>query len=216
MQHWSLEGNGENSILTGQDLDPHLFISGLGNDSFANKDNRILGDAVSCNHTQKNLIQSQLSLNTINNKKGLTINHWFYIDEDINYAGDLVFAGNSCTLFITYKDDRVWLRTDTPEANNVTLNNTFFEWSKVNMHTLVVDIENEMMYSYLNGEFVTSRNYGGTLDFSNFTLRDDYKYNYAQQRTIDEISIWNKQLDPSTIKNLYNKGQAIPFKNWRY
>jgi hypothetical protein len=103
---------------------------------------------------------------------------------------------------------------------NVTLTTSIIPDLETWYHTVLV-VNRNQMYLYINGNLAGTQYIVGVTTFNNafvgFYLSNDYYDgvpNYQINGAIDEVGIWNRMLNESEIKALYNFGNGLPVENF--
>lgn len=105
-------------------------------------------------------------------------------------------------------------------SNDVTLTTSIVPDLETWYHTVLV-VNRNQMYLYINGNLAGTQYIVGFTTFDNafvgFYLSNDYYDgvpNYQINAAIDEVGIWNRMLNESEIKALYNFGNGLPIENF--
>jgi hypothetical protein len=124
--------------------------------------------------------------------------------------------GIVASLFVSFTNQFEFYST----SNNVTLTTSITPDLETWYHTVLV-VNRNQMYLYINGNLAGTQYIVGVTTFDNafvgFYLSNDYYDgvpNYQINGAIDEVGIWNRMLNESEIKALYNFGNGLPVENF--
>lgn len=124
--------------------------------------------------------------------------------------------GIVASLFVSFTNQFEFYNT----SNDVTLTTSITPDLETWYHTALV-VNRNQMYLYINGNLAGAQYIVGVTTFDNafvgFYLSNDYYDgvpNYQINGAIDEVGIWNRVLNESEIKALYNFGNGLPVENF--
>lgn len=120
------------------------------------------------------------------------------------------------SLFVSFSNQFEFYNT----PGNVTLTTSIIPDLETWYHTVLV-VNRNQMYLYINGNLAGTQYIVGVTTFNNsfvgFYLSNDFYdgvANYQINGAIDEVGIWNRMLNESEIKALYNFGNGLPVENF--
>lgn len=212
--------------------DTLLDVSGnlsntLINNSATYTANGKIGGGMTFNGASSNLTGARLD--RLENTGAFTINLWFNQTTISNY--DMLFAkatgtsgGYSANIF-TYTDNRIYLDTNTvTNARGFFAYNTLVQANRWYMLTMVYNGSGAnntyKLKAYLNGTEI-GLNYTGTIpttavnNTNNISIGSNYgELNSWFEGRIDEVAIWNRNLSPAEITQIYNNGVGLVIMNY--
>ena len=159
--------------------------------------------------------------NTVSSDNTFSISSWVKLHAYNAIQEQDLWGVNSdpaivASLFVSFTNQFEFYNT----FNDVTLTTSITPDLETWYHTALV-VNRNQMYLYINGNLAGAQYIVGVTTFDNafvgFYLSNDYYDgvpNYQINGAIDEVGIWNRVLNESEIKALYNFGNGLPVENF--